>query len=414
MSIRKSSFILILISSFISIISSGETTSLFERNAVLFTSSVVHIPGFGGNRNVNVTEGRFGLGQYFRTGLGGYADFHLAHYDGERGGLDIDANGIAMTFQLRWHFINWQRWGALVNYGPGLLYTFEEFPPGGTNFNFMYQFGLGMNLALRDNMQAVVGVRDIHISNGKGPVDENPTFEGIGLYAQLLLKTGLSKDNKRLSSDPNEYAAYKKPAILTEFLSGSIDEEDYISGEIRVGIPIQSGIGVQFDATAGDLASEQVTEFGLHVFHRSSHYVYALYYGRKEYAAFKSDLLSAQLEHISNDILMVKTGLSYERDNFDDDHLLGGILLDWYFADNFLFRSGMATAKILDDDFRSDDISLRIGLEWQPLQIGDFGLSLVAEQWLADDVEVAGVRIAWSAGKSLKELRQTGFLSRLR
>ena len=60
-------------------------------------------------------------------------------------------------------------------------------PPGGTNFNFIEEFGVGATYRLSDNCYFIGGVRYFHLSNAHlHGADENPSLNGMGYYVGLM------------------------------------------------------------------------------------------------------------------------------------------------------------------------------------------------------------------------------------
>ena len=67
-----------------------------------------------------------------------------------------------------------------------MFLTTEAFPPGGTVWNFWTRWGAGVSIWVRDGLAVEVGVRRLHISNGKGFGHlHNPAYDGVGVVLGL-------------------------------------------------------------------------------------------------------------------------------------------------------------------------------------------------------------------------------------
>jgi hypothetical protein len=73
-----------------------------------------------------------------------------------------------------------------VEAGPGILYTSDEFPPGGTHWNFTQRYGFGAAIRLNRNLFLGISFRNLHVSNGKGfGHPRNPSFDGTGILVEF-------------------------------------------------------------------------------------------------------------------------------------------------------------------------------------------------------------------------------------
>jgi hypothetical protein len=67
-----------------------------------------------------------------------------------------------------------------------VLLTTDDFPTGGTAFNFTYAGGPGASYKLREGMVLIGGLRFQHISNGFiDGRDRNPVMNSFGGYVGL-------------------------------------------------------------------------------------------------------------------------------------------------------------------------------------------------------------------------------------
>lgn len=124
---------------------------------------------------------RLHLEQRFLAGLGGGPELALIQLHGRRDDVDTSARGGALTYVLRWHALRHGASSAYLQFGWGGAMFVEPFPRGGTRFNGTSMFGAGVQLGLGRGGALRVDVREVHVSNGKGLVPENPAFDGVQL-----------------------------------------------------------------------------------------------------------------------------------------------------------------------------------------------------------------------------------------
>ncbi|MBM43904.1 MAG: hypothetical protein CMJ36_02675 [Phycisphaerae bacterium] len=95
-----------------------------------------------------------------------------------------DAFGGGLDLLFAWHFVRHDTWSIYADAGVGLLGTTDEVPPGGSEFNFTPQAGLGVTWDVGNNNRWFVGVRWHHISNA-GLYSDNPGRDSIYVYTGL-------------------------------------------------------------------------------------------------------------------------------------------------------------------------------------------------------------------------------------
>lgn len=137
---------------------------------------------------IHDTEDVFGLGG---VGLSYFCVDHLslemelnAMYFNQDEGPDAWGGNFALL--MRWHFMWKQNWSLYIDGGAGVLLTTEDVPPAGSSFNFTPQAGLGLSVAITDEVRLLTGVRWHHISNAN-IYSSNPGRDSIEIYAGLSL-----------------------------------------------------------------------------------------------------------------------------------------------------------------------------------------------------------------------------------
>jgi lipid A 3-O-deacylase len=103
-----------------------------------------------------------------------------------------DALGVNPSMDFKWHFYNGEPegspWSFFADLGIGLLVASDEVPDGGTAFDFMPKFGLGLTRKLDDaGTRLEAGIQWHHVSNARITGDEkNPGRDAPFLYVGLM------------------------------------------------------------------------------------------------------------------------------------------------------------------------------------------------------------------------------------
>jgi hypothetical protein len=92
---------------------------------------------------------------------------------------------------LRTHLIVEPNWSFFTDFSPGLLESNHRIPPGGTDFNFTIETGVGFTLNLWDRTDLLTGFRYLHLSNARQEgADQNPSLNAFEGYIGLLIRLG--------------------------------------------------------------------------------------------------------------------------------------------------------------------------------------------------------------------------------
>ena len=163
-----------------------ETSSQSESSTAAFPKGQEYLTLKGAFQNE-----RSGEDQYLAT-----AAFGWGHYFLDNAAFEIqllgygthdeeDALGAGANMLARYHFFNFGG-NKLSIYGDvlgGIFVVSDDFPTGGTGFNFTYGGGPGVSVKLGEGVFLDGGVRFQHVSNGfiEGR-DKNPIFNSFGGY----------------------------------------------------------------------------------------------------------------------------------------------------------------------------------------------------------------------------------------
>ena len=128
----------------------------------------------------DIFEGASGFGYFLRSWLAVGMEFHATRFRDDR----LGTSAVGGRPFVRWQ-LNKKCWSFYFEQGLGMIFSKENFPPGGTKINFTPAYGIGVIYHFLDKVHFVISARHYHLSNGgliKGS-DRNPGFDGNGLYA---------------------------------------------------------------------------------------------------------------------------------------------------------------------------------------------------------------------------------------
>jgi hypothetical protein len=129
----------------------------------------------------DVYLGHVGVGYYFLDGHAINAELAFGGIDGDSGAEDSAA--VAVELMVRSHWIRRDRWSLYVDAGAGIIWTENEFPAGGTDWNFTPQAGVGLTVELSESSHLMAGTRWYHISNANREGSKNnPGYNSIMVY----------------------------------------------------------------------------------------------------------------------------------------------------------------------------------------------------------------------------------------
>ena len=100
------------------------------------------------------------------------------YYVWQRG---TDAYLFGLTWGVRGRLVRKPRWSAFWEFEVGVSEADTCVPPRGTRFNYLAIGGGGLTIRLRPGVQALGGLRWVHVSNNSlAGRDRNPDIEAIG------------------------------------------------------------------------------------------------------------------------------------------------------------------------------------------------------------------------------------------
>ena len=337
---------------------------------------------------------RIGIAQQFRDGFALVGELGASSFDEPN--TKNDTVGVDASVLLRWEALRGQRWNAFFEYGLGLLGTEDDFPSGGTSFNGTRHAGAGLAFDLTHHLRLTLGVRQQHVSNGRGLVSDNPSWDGFGGYVGLSIDVTPSAARERplRSIEAQDGWAW---SLRSEARAGDLGDETGGGAQVALDTRLTDQLYLQARVSSDSIDGESLVEGGLALYLRGDHGLLGLALDRQELDVFEDNELSIFAERYANDLVTVAATLGYEGRNFRPDRVAGGLSLRLYPFESLLVESGIGFRDSIDD-FDSGSIDLPLGLEYAPGFLRQAGVSLFVEDGLRDDGRMGGIR--WNLASS--------------
>lgn len=400
--------------------------AFFHEGSWIQTASFGRYEPVDTDRDISLDDARVGIGYYFLDGLAVVGEAHVSRFDGSRHidstgeALEAATSGVGAALIVRWHLLRQKRWSSYLDLGWGLLVTDEDFPPGGTSLNGTSQYGLGLTWRADDRIHIVAGARQLHVSNGKGLVDENPSFDSLGGYlGTAILLGGPEAEHSNGPGSDTLQSSHPGPRTLAqiELQAGEVDDHDYAGARLDLDTRLGDRWWVFLEATGAEISGdggsgETFTQFGLGLYRRSPRGLLALVVDRQELGVFTTSRLEVQAERYLADRATVVGLVGREDRNLSPDHWRGAVRLRLYPTANLVVEPGLAVADPFED-LDSTSFEPTLNVEYQPPLLARFGLSLFLQD-RADDLLLAGIRIAPGHRSELRARHRRGVFQRVR
>jgi Lipid A 3-O-deacylase (PagL) len=135
--------------------------------------------GIAPNANVRRIQYHLGLGRRFSPSFGASVELGGVSFVGSRAGVPVSTLGVSLLPAARWTFLKTDLVKTYFDFGFGGAVFQRSFPPAGTHLNGYSTVGVGIELLLRNDLSVHLQLRQIHHSNGRGFVADNPAFDGV-------------------------------------------------------------------------------------------------------------------------------------------------------------------------------------------------------------------------------------------
>lgn len=101
---------------------------------------------------------------------------------------DTAAAGIGPGFMIKVDFLRFERFYFSGDFLFGVIFYNTNFPPGGDIYNFFRKYGVSIGFIIDEKYSFNIGIRNSHVSNGKGLGPQNPSYDGVGISAEIIKK----------------------------------------------------------------------------------------------------------------------------------------------------------------------------------------------------------------------------------
>lgn len=144
-----------------------------------FSAGSSFTSGIAPNANVRRIQYHLGLGRRFSPSFGASVELGGASFVGSRAGEPVSTLGFSLLPVARWTFLKTALAKTYFDFGFGGAFFQRSFPPGGTRLNGYSTVGVGIEIPLRNDLSVHLQLRQMHHSNGRGFVADNPAFDGV-------------------------------------------------------------------------------------------------------------------------------------------------------------------------------------------------------------------------------------------
>ena len=344
---------------------------------------------------------RLGFSQQIRDGFAFVGELGLSSFDEPTRRSDTLAADVSAL--LRWDAFDIGRWRGFLEFGLGLMLSDREFPTGGTSLNGTRHVGAGLAYRVDEDLQVLLSVRQQHVSNGRGLVADNPSWDGLGAFV------GFSWNMTPPDLEPPPVREWDSPkaqawSLRSEVRAGDLGDETGRGALLAFDAQLAEPVFVQLRATTDRVAREDLVEVGVALYGRSRHGLIGVAFDRQELDVFRDDQVTIFGELHANDLVTVVATAGFERRNLSANRVLGGASLRLYPFDSLRFEAGIGYRSAAKD-LEADAFDVPIGIELAPEFMRRLGLSLFAEDGLDDDQRIVGLRWILSSGRSTQSLR---------
>jgi len=167
------------------------TSYTIQKGSRFQTTFVECFIGEDPKRDINIINLNFERGRYFLKPLSLSGGVHLMLTNGHRidrsdsdRKLNADRLGMGLASSIRFDVVQKDRHNLFIAFRLGFLLCSDQFPPGGTFWNFTQRYVIGVSVRFLGNRNLLFGVNRLHISNGG--YKRNPSYNGNGAFVGVM------------------------------------------------------------------------------------------------------------------------------------------------------------------------------------------------------------------------------------
>ncbi|MES1164589.1 MAG: hypothetical protein ABUR63_02425 [Verrucomicrobiota bacterium] len=294
-----------------------------------------------------------------------------------------------------------------------LLFLGGPLLPGGDFYDFILGAGAGLEVPLGARLTLFGDLAVTHLSNGQGIGSYNPAYDGWGGLVGVNFSLGAATEPPEappssVAEPPNPRATFT-PGVIAEaqlgWTSGLMG-----GGRIRATERLTTRFLAIVDLDAAAYGDTPYEEAGLAVAGHWQPVTAGVQVTYQHIPGITALAEQAQVEaHLTRETSLFATGILQQQTVFAD-FAVAGFGLRMFPLDSLRFDGGVGLTRALAAG-ASTTAGPYVALEWQlPLPSATWQLSLFAERQLSTNA-VAGVRLAWNMGATLRDVaRRTGWM----
>jgi len=148
-----------------------------------------------------------------------------------------DALGFGLSPAVRWNFLQFPRVRLYGDLAPGINFTNNPFPTGGTNYSFFLRAGAGASFRLTSAFWIEATYWWTHVSNGQGLVPGNPAWQGEGVSLGL-------RRAARLDASSTQTSRTDLPLLRDADENAWLTDAEYFA-PLSVSNPLDPGLNIR-------------------------------------------------------------------------------------------------------------------------------------------------------------------------
>lgn len=334
------------------------------------------IAGHAPSDQIDGAAVRLGAEYRFYPAFGLGPEVSFIQLSGFRDGAANTARGIAATYVARWYAL---RAGASSLYGlfgfGGVAFD-APFPRAGTRLDGTSLWGVGATLGLGERGWLRLEARQLHASNGKGLVPDNPAYDGLELGVHLAIAPAPAAASRPgLTSDPGSdrlriarlelFAGARADGYSTVTQASAAIAGVHASLEAR----LAARLAAQLDLLGGAFSDGQPASAAAgRLYYRDARTALGVSIG----GAGQGDRLagasySGFVERYEDATLLVSVGVGYEHARDTEDRWFGELFLHLYPSERWLVVAGASYAEAAIKQTRAD---ITMHVEYAAWQLG--------------------------------------------
>ena len=163
-----------------------------QKGSSFWATSVEYFDGEDPRDEITVQNLNFERGYYLLKPLSLIRGIHLLSTGGHKKDredrepkrMDVDLIGLGLAGTGRLDLVRIKGLQLFIDTGIGFLLCSDQFPPGGTFWNFTQRYVVGVSVRFLTNANLLLGVNRLHISNAG--YKRNPSYDGNGAFLGVM------------------------------------------------------------------------------------------------------------------------------------------------------------------------------------------------------------------------------------